>query len=215
MQSNGIIKEWNDEKGFGFISYDKKQIFVHIKSFENRKYRPKVGQKVFFTISNDNMNRSCAINVKYLEDVQYKFNIKVGLVYSIVKVILFFIILLTLIDYLNISIVVFYLYMFMSFITFLVYYKDKKLAKINEYRIPENTLHNLSLFCGWPGAILAQQLLRHKSKKESFRRVFYVIIILNISIFVILEFTQYGNMILLSILKLIKLLSSRVFIIEN
>lgn len=32
---------------------------------------------------------------------------------------------------------------------------------------------------GWPGAIIAQQKLRHKTKKTSFRTVFWIVILAN------------------------------------
>jgi hypothetical protein len=44
-------------------------------------------------------------------------------------------------------------------------------------------LHLLSLCCGWPGALVAQQAFRHKSKKESFRFVFWITVILNMGLF--------------------------------
>lgn len=70
-----------------------------------------------------------------------------------------------------------------SIIAFAVYYKDKSAAVSGAWRTPESTLHLLSLMCGWPGAIVAQQTLRHKTKKRSFRLVFWVTIILNVSAF--------------------------------
>jgi uncharacterized membrane protein YsdA (DUF1294 family) len=48
----------------------------------------------------------------------------------------------------------------------------------------ESTLHLLALAGGWPGALVAQQKLRHKSKKESFRFVFWVTVLLNFGVFV-------------------------------
>jgi uncharacterized membrane protein YsdA (DUF1294 family) len=40
-------------------------------------------------------------------------------------------------------------------------------------------LHLLGLAGGWPGALIAQQMLRHKSKKASFLAVFWVTVLIN------------------------------------
>jgi len=66
-----------------------------------------------------------------------------------------------------------------SILTYLIYAKDKKAARNNEWRTPEKTLHLYSLICGWPGAIIAQQRLRHKNKKQSFRVVFILTMLIN------------------------------------
>ena len=49
------------------------------------------------------------------------------------------------------------------------YAADKSAARAGRWRIPESTLLMLGLCCGWPGGIVAQQWLRHKSVKPSFR----------------------------------------------
>jgi len=36
-----------------------------------------------------------------------------------------------------------------------------------------------ALAVGWPGALIAQQALRHKSKKTSFRTLFWVTVLIN------------------------------------
>ena len=77
-----------------------------------------------------------------------------------------------------------WIYLGASFITFLIYAKDKSAAKRGKWRTPEQTLHVYSLLCGWPGALIAQQWLRHKSQKRSFRIVFWITIILNVGILV-------------------------------
>ena len=58
---------------------------------------------------------------------------------------------------------------------------DKFRARRSGNRVPEKTLHLLELIGGWPGAILAQQLFRHKTKKTSFQRVFWLIVLLHLA----------------------------------
>lgn len=72
-------------------------------------------------------------------------------------------------------------YYSMSLLTFTVYALDKAKAKRGSWRIAEAHLHLLALFGGWPGAVLAQQKLRHKSKKRSFRIMLLTIIVINLS----------------------------------
>jgi uncharacterized membrane protein YsdA (DUF1294 family) len=68
-----------------------------------------------------------------------------------------------------------------SLITFLTYAMDKSAARNGNWRTAESTLHGLALACGWPGALLAQQVLRHKSAKAEFRTVFWATVILNVA----------------------------------
>lgn len=76
----------------------------------------------------------------------------------------------------------FFAYLIMSLITFCAYALDKYKAKRGTWRTPEKTLHILEFCCGWPGALAAQLLLRHKSHKVSFRVVFWMMVALNVAI---------------------------------
>ena len=67
-----------------------------------------------------------------------------------------------------------------SVVTLMAYALDKSAAQKGGWRTQESTLHLFALAGGWPGAIVAQQWLRHKSKKESFRFVFWVTVVLNV-----------------------------------
>lgn len=71
----------------------------------------------------------------------------------------------------------------LSLVCFILYAIDKSAAVNGRWRTPESTLHLLALAGGWPGAILAQQWLRHKSSKLAFRIVFWCTVALNMGAF--------------------------------
>jgi uncharacterized membrane protein YsdA (DUF1294 family) len=71
------------------------------------------------------------------------------------------------------------LYLAASVVTFMVYALDKSAAKRDQWRTQESTLHLFALIGGWPGALAAQRLLRHKSLKASFQATFWVTVMLN------------------------------------
>jgi len=56
------------------------------------------------------------------------------------------------------------------------YWLDKRSAQDGSRRIAEKTLHLVELLGGWPGALIAQQLLRHKTRKVSYQIVFWMIV---------------------------------------
>ncbi|SDB50403.1 Uncharacterized membrane protein YsdA, DUF1294 family [Pseudomonas sp. NFACC23-1] len=66
-----------------------------------------------------------------------------------------------------------------SVVAFLLYWSDKRKARADTWRTPENVLHAVELAGGWPGALLAQQLFRHKTRKVSFQVVFWFIVLLH------------------------------------
>jgi len=70
-------------------------------------------------------------------------------------------------------------YICLNLITIIVYYLDKRAAIQKRRRVSEATLHLLALVGGWPGAILAQQLFRHKTQKRSFKMVFWLTVLLH------------------------------------
>lgn len=72
-------------------------------------------------------------------------------------------------------------YAIASVACFVAYALDKSAARAGRWRIPESTLLMLGLCCGWPGAIVAQQSLRHKSVKASFRMKFWGTVAVNVA----------------------------------
>jgi uncharacterized membrane protein YsdA (DUF1294 family) len=69
----------------------------------------------------------------------------------------------------------------MSVVAFQAYLVDKRAAVRDRRRIPETTLHLLELLGGWPGALLAQRLIRHKNAKLSYQVVFWVIVMVHVA----------------------------------
>ena len=76
------------------------------------------------------------------------------------------------------------LYLAASVVCFVVYAADKSAAVAGRHRVAESTLIILGLAGGWPGAIVAQQVLRHKSTKAEFRATFWGSVMLNVCVFV-------------------------------
>lgn len=76
------------------------------------------------------------------------------------------------------------IYLLMSLLAFWLYWRDKRQARSNGWRTPEKILHGIELLGGWPGALVAQQALRHKTRKLSFQLVFWLIVLLHQAIWI-------------------------------
>lgn len=100
--------------------------------------------------------------------------------FSVYLALMFIISLFVIVSVSNAPIELAYIYIGLSVFTFFSYSLDKYKAQKGSWRTPESTLHVLALFGGWPGAALAQQLIRHKSKKKEFRFVFWITVIFNL-----------------------------------
>lgn len=67
-------------------------------------------------------------------------------------------------------------------LTLVIYGIDKTAARKTWRRVPESTLLVFGVVGGWPGAIVGQQLFRHKTQKQPFKTYFIVSVIVSISI---------------------------------
>ncbi len=65
-------------------------------------------------------------------------------------------------------------------IAFLAFGWDKRLAETHQRRISERTLLGLALFGGALGALLGQQLFRHKTQKQPFRTLLWLCSLANV-----------------------------------
>ncbi|QOL48647.1 cold shock and DUF1294 domain-containing protein [Massilia litorea] len=181
MRYQGKITSWKDEQGFGFITPNGggPAVFVHIKSFSDRSRRPAADNVVTYELSANDKGQPRAENVAFVRlGARRQANARTGGI-SLVIASCFLLLLAVAALAGKVPAFLFGLYICLSVMTFIAYAVDKSAAQNNRWRTPESTLHMLSLAGGWPGALVAQQLLRHKSKKASFRMAFWLTVLVN------------------------------------
>ena len=180
MRYQGKITSWKDEQGFGFITPNGggKQVFVHITAFKNRQRRPSDHALVTYAVKKEANGKLKAERVEYVDAPVPTNDGSLLLLFALV-----FLISMTLATLAGqLPPLIVSLYFVASTFTFFIYKTDKAAAKHDQRRTPEKTLHLLALAGGWPGAIVAQKLFRHKSKKLSFQVMFWATIILNCAV---------------------------------
>ena len=189
MPIKGVIKSWNDERGFGFITPVRggQGIFVHITAFPDGERRPEVNQCVLFEVELGPEGKKRARNV---EVVHFGHSGAEGIGYrrgtnTLLAIPAFVVVYIVAGFWWEAPIWLALIYVGVSVVTYLAYSSDKTAARRGSWRVPEGTLHALSLAGGWPGALLAQQFLRHKSAKTEFRAVFWCTVVMNVIGFLI------------------------------
>jgi uncharacterized membrane protein YsdA (DUF1294 family)/cold shock CspA family protein len=201
MRTQGKITHWNEEKAYGFItpSSGAKEVFVHIRAFKNRHLPPELNQVVLYSLSTDKQGRPCAVKVTRASEIPSRDSKSITRLFLIMIAVGFIAIVGWSVSTYNIPIQILYLYLVASVFTFLVYAKDKWAARTDRWRTKESTLHTLALVGGWPGALIAQQVLRHKSRKNAFQFMFWTTVVLNCVAFGWL-FTAEGGALLRSVI---------------
>jgi uncharacterized membrane protein YsdA (DUF1294 family) len=76
--------------------------------------------------------------------------------------------------------------------TVLQFWEDKRRAIAGERRIPEANLLGLALLGGTPGALLARQWFRHKTRKEPFSTELMLIAVVQIGL--VVGFFAFGRL---------------------
>lgn len=191
MRLQGKISEWNDARGFGFVQPNGggERCFVHIRAFAARDRRPVLGDVITYDVENDAQGRRNAVAVRFAQgrdgrrpaaraavrgagpDRLPRAAIALVFLAGLVAVAL----------WKHWPMWVPGIYLVLSVVTFAWYWHDKSAAQNDRQRTPESTLQGLALLGGWPGALMAQAVLRHKNRKASFQRVFWVAMVINIA----------------------------------
>jgi uncharacterized membrane protein YsdA (DUF1294 family)/cold shock CspA family protein len=185
---HGRLTRWNDTKGFGFVAPNGggDEAFVHITAFGNRRRRPVDGDLISYTIVRDSRNRFKAAEVRYAGESQTADRPAARPRYGLVATLIFLFacVVGALTFFGKTPMLVSLVYVIASGLTFITYGFDKLAAMDNRWRTGEGTLHVMSLLGGWPGALVAQELFRHKSRKASFRFVFWITVLVNCGVLV-------------------------------
>ena len=193
MRFEGVIRCWNDERGFGFIepTLGGQAVFVHVKAFARGVAPPTPGQRVSFEVELGPQGKKRACKVQPVRPARQRAR---GPQNSAVRYggATLFAIPAFLVVYVAVGVLwrppawLAWGYLAASVATFAAYAIDKSSARSGGWRIAERTLHVLSLAGGWPGALVAQQFLRHKSAKVEFRVVFWGTVVANVTAFIVL-----------------------------
>lgn len=184
MRVQGTVVKWVADKDFGFIapSDGSGDLFVHAEFFVHQGRRPQVGDVLSFEIATNTEGKRRAERVLFAGECDPRQRDRLfDTLFSLVAL-AFLGGIGALVATKKLDHAFLFIYLGASLLTFLLYWRDKVKANRDEWRIAEKTLHLCSLVGGWPGALLAQRLLHHKSRKRSFQFVFFATVLLNIAL---------------------------------
>jgi uncharacterized membrane protein YsdA (DUF1294 family)/cold shock CspA family protein len=183
VRYQGKITDWKDDKGFGFVTPNDggSTVFVHIKSFSNRRRRPVGDELVTYELTTDARGRSQGVDVTFVGD---RPNFSPAIipgpgVGALTFAAVFLAFVMGAVAAGRLPLVVLIAYFVASCVAYVSYVVDKAASLKGQWRTPESTLHFCSLVGGWPGAMLAQRMFRHKTQKQSFQVAYWATVGLN------------------------------------
>jgi uncharacterized membrane protein YsdA (DUF1294 family)/cold shock CspA family protein len=182
MRYVGRITDWNDEKGFGFVAPNGGRwpsLRAH-QSLRTCLKAPVSGQLISYELATDEQGRFKAAGNSVRRPSAKKAVSSNRAAWPRKIIGAAFLVLLAL-AWLSsrMPLAVLLAYAGASLVALILYGADKSAAENNRWRTPESTLHVVALFGGWPGALIAQGVFRHKSTKEEFQTVFWTTVVLN------------------------------------
>ncbi len=192
MRLEGTLRSWNEERGFGFIHPRNggEDVFVHISAFRTREVRPESNQLVSYEVEPGQQGKLRARNVEQiLPSTTVPSAVPERVVrrdaYGWLALLLFIFLYAALTVSRGVPEIFAAIYVIASVVTIAVYAIDKYSSIRGGWRVSEAMLLLLGLIGGWPGAIVAQQAIRHKSRKPAFRRAFWATVVINVAVFVL------------------------------
>jgi uncharacterized membrane protein YsdA (DUF1294 family)/cold shock CspA family protein len=192
MRFSGQLRSWNAERGFGFIEPAEggQEIFLHASAVPTQLRPPRIGQRFTFEVELNREGKKRASNVgveraplkrrQPRRDHPAPWSMARALAIP-VFIAIYIAVALTR----GVSIWFAAAYGALSIVCLIAYASDKSAAMAGRWRSSEKSLLLLGLVGGWPGGLVAQQLLRHKSSKASFRSAFWATVVANVTAFVL------------------------------
>lgn len=184
MRYQGRITEWNDPRGFGFITPldGSARVFVHVMAFPSGSRRPSPGEYVSYSLGRDEKGRPRAERAAYVVSSAQptkRSEARVGLraAACVSGGVLIGIVVAAAVG--KLPLVVPAIYIVCSGGAYRSYRNDKKAALRKEWRTDEVELLTWGLFGGWPGALVAQHQFHHKTRKSDFQIAFWTTVVLN------------------------------------
>lgn len=193
MRFEGRLKSWNAERGFGFIepAGGGQEIFLHVSAVPTHHRPPRLGQQFSFEVSLNREGKKRASNVGVPLAAASRGASSSrrppptrGSAAGLLAIPAFVALYVAMAATRGVSTWFALAYGALSVVALLAYALDKSAAVAGGWRASEQSLLLLGLAGGWPGGLLAQQLLRHKSKKASFRNAFWGTVVVNVTAFV-------------------------------
>lgn len=191
MRYKGRITEWDDDRGFGFVTAEgvPGRAFVHINAFDCAATRPRSGSLISYELLTDGNGRFNASGIRLVSPSRQERQVSPSvscrrpptgrLWRRKALTVLFFAAIAAGVFAARVPLLVALGYAFMSVVAVQLYGIDKSAALNRQWRIPEATLHFISLAGGWPGALFAQAAFQHKISKTSFLSIFWLTALLN------------------------------------
>lgn len=184
MRYVGRIIEWNDERGFGFITSEGSDIrtFVHVTAFRRGSPRPVDGTVISYEIVLDDKGRFKASRPRFVAHTAPANQASVATPRGKARqgiAALFLIAIAACCRTSQFPACLALAYAIMSAVAFTMYGLDKLAAMNKRWRTREAMLHAVSLFGGWPGALFAQEAFRHKISKSEFQALFRFTVAIN------------------------------------